>query len=148
MVGDELFRAGHQTACRIVRSIPAIYQVLGEIAEGASVSDDAGWPPSLESLVVTFKYFRREPEAVEGLDIFDEAINAVAQTVGLFRIKMMAPEISDPRAGGQLEPSHKGFSAALAPFLLFWTHPDLGRRSAGSLGGIEAQMVRRDRGGD
>src|SRR5262245_65403033 len=124
MVGDELFRAGHQTACRIVRPIPALQQVLGEIAEGAGVSDDAGWPPSPEFPVVTFKYFRREPEAVEGLDIFDEAINAVAQTVGLCRIKMMAPEIPDPRAGGQTEPSPQRYSAPSAPPSLLWNHPE------------------------
>src|SRR5262245_35946232 len=76
MVGDELFRAGHQTACRIARPIPAIQQILGEMAEGAGVGDDAGWPPSLEFLVVTFKDFRREPKAVEGPDVGDEAIDA------------------------------------------------------------------------
>src|SRR5262249_29864838 len=101
MGGDELFRAGHQTTCRIVWPIPALQQVLGEMAERPGIGDDAGWPPSLEFLVATFKYFRREPEAVEGLDVGDEAIDAVAQTVGRCRIEMMTPEISDPRACGQ-----------------------------------------------
>src|SRR5262249_24402688 len=66
------------------------------------------------------------------------------QTFGRCRIEMMAPEMSDPCAGGQPEPSHKPFTAALAPTPLFRPHPDLGWRSARPSGGVSAQLVGQD----
>src|SRR5262245_15147797 len=141
VIRDELFRACHQTACWIVRSVPAFDQVLGEMAERPGIGDDAGRPPSLEFPVVSFEYLRREPKTVEGFDVGDEAIDAVAQTFGRRRIEMMAPEISDPRADGQPEPSHKRVSAALPPTSRFRAHPDLDRRSARPSRGVSAQPV-------
>src|SRR5262249_11207754 len=135
------FCAGHQTTCRVIWPISALQQILGEMTERPGVGYDACWPPPLEFPVAIFKYLRREPEAVEGLDVGDEAIDAIAQAVGRCRIETRPLETPEPRANGQPQPSHKRFSAALAPSSLFRAHPDLGRRSAGSSCRVTAQMT-------
>src|SRR5262245_31358318 len=61
---------------------------------------------------------------------------------------MMAPEISGARAPGQSKALHERLSGALAPASLFGSHPDFGRRSARSPGGVSAQLIRRDGTGD
>src|SRR5262245_13945629 len=99
--------------------------IFCEMPERAGISDNAGGAPSFEFSVNGFKDLRREPEAIQCLDVVNDVVHPDACAIGCQRIEMVAPEIADPGTGGQTQHLHESLSGTLAPSALFGPQPDL-----------------------